>query len=125
MTIPGVSPKGIKDSRIDQIDLIWHNSDTGSYILFEVENSTRLINCIPRLANLTEKLPTLNVPIYIVIPDNIFSKAEKSFNDPSHQKLIVSDKHVILYSTLFDNLDLLDTKKIEAKDFLNAVSIRM
>ncbi|MGN6601592.1 MAG: DNA methyltransferase [Ginsengibacter sp.] len=125
LIIPGLSAKGIKDSRIDQIDLIWFNADTGSYILFEVENSTRLINCIPRLANLTEKLPTLNIPIYIVIPDNIFSKAEKSFNDPSHKKLLASDKHVILYSTLFDNLDLLDSKEIEPKDFLNAVSIHM
>jgi len=125
LIIPGISAKGIKDSRIDQIDLIWHDMDRGSYILFEVENSTRLINCIPRLANLTEKLPTLNIPIYIVIPDNLYSKAEKSFNDPSHQKLIASDKHVILYSTLFDNLDLLDTKKIEPKDFLNAVSLKM
>lgn len=93
--------------------------------IFEVENSTRLINCIPRLANLTEKLPNLNIPIYIVIPDNIYSKAEKSFNDPSHQKLLKSDKNLILYSTLFDNLDLLDTKQIAVKDFLNAVSIKM
>lgn len=124
LIIPGVSAKGIKESRIDQIDLIWYKLDSGDFMLFEVENSTRLINCIPRLANLTERLPNLRIPIYIVIPDKIYSKAEKAFNDPSNLKLISTDRHLILYSKLFDNLDLLDSNKINPSDFLNAVSIK-
>jgi len=125
LVIPGISAKGIRESRIDQIDLIWYDLDAGNYILFEVENSTRMINCLPRLANLTERLPNLKIPIYIVIPDNIYSKAENAFNDPSNIKLFSANRHLILYSQLFDNLDLLETKKIKPQDFLNAVSMNM
>lgn len=122
LVIAGLTDKAIKESRINQIDLIWINADKGEYLLFEIENSTRLINCIPRLANLTEKLPHLRVPIYIVIPDNIYNKAITSFNDPSNKKLIASDRYLIKYSVLFDNIDFLENKRIDVKNFISAVS---
>ncbi len=125
LSIAGISEKAIRDSRINQIDLIWFNPDKGEYLLFEIENSTRMVNCIPRLANLTEKLPHLRVPIYIVIPDSLINKAINSFNDPSNNKLIASDRYLIKYSTLFDNLDLIENKKIDIKNFLGAIAERI
>lgn len=125
LIIPGISDKAIRESRIDQIDLIWFDLDKGEFILFEIENSTRMINCIPRLANLTERLPNLRIPIYIVIPDKLFEKAGRLFSDPSNKKLILSEKYVIKYSKLFENLDLLENKKLDINNFLSAVAIQM
>jgi len=122
LKIPGITQEAIKESRINQIDLIWLKPEKGEYLLFEVENSTRMINCIPRLANLTEKLPFLRIPIYIVIPDTLYNKAISSFNDPSNKKLIESDRFIILYSKFLDNLDLLDNKRLDVKNFIEAVS---
>ncbi len=126
LIIPGLSDKAINKSRIDQIDLIWLNSDKGEYILFEVENSTRMINCIPRLANLTQEISTLRIPMYIVIPDSLQSKAQKELGTGSSKKLLENnDCRLILYSKLIENLDLLESGHIKAEDFLKAVSVNL
>lgn len=125
LIIPGLSENAIRKSRINQIDLIWMDKSRGIYILFEVENSTKMINCIPRLANLTEQLPNLRIPIYIIIPENTYKIAKERFRDPSNIKLINSDRYIIRYGKLFDHIDLLENDRLNIADFLGAVSERV
>src|SRR5207302_587049 len=105
LEIPGLSDSFISKNRINQIDLIWFNPDEGRYIAFEIENSTGVVPGIQRLANLTETLPHLRIPTYVVIPDKFRSRARAILDSPSGRSL--GSSQVIVYSKLLHHIDLL------------------
>jgi 16S rRNA G966 N2-methylase RsmD len=87
LRIPGLSPEELRKGRVDQIDAIWLARGTTPVALFEVENTTRAMTCIPRMANLTALLPHLAVPTFIVAPDTLERKVKQELSSPSAQRL--------------------------------------
>lgn len=122
LEIPGLSDEFISKNRIDQIDLIWLKLDEARYIAFEIENSTGVAPGILRLANLTGKLPHLNIPTYVIIPDKFKNKAKKIFQSPGGKMLGDEHRKFIVYSRLLHHIDLLENGQIEAKKILSAIS---
>jgi len=121
LEIPGVTEKFISDNRIDQIDLIWLEPDEGRYLAFEIENSTGVTPGIQRLANLTGKLPHIQIPTYVVIPDKFRNIARKIFESPSG--MMLGDKHrrVIVYSKLLHAIDLLHKGLLHPAELLSSI----
>ncbi|MFB3897571.1 MAG: hypothetical protein ACE14V_14845 [bacterium] len=122
LEIPGLSEKFISDNRINQIDLIWINPDKGRYIAFEVENSTGVVPGIQRLANLTEALTNIKIPIYLIIPDKFKNMAERIFESESGKRLSNELRKYILYSELLHNIDLLDKKIIKPAELFDSIA---
>jgi len=77
LEIRGLTQEDIRANDIDQIDVVWLKDRTIPVALFEVENTTRAMTCIPRMGNLTQLLPHLNIPTFIVAPDGEKRHIEK------------------------------------------------
>jgi hypothetical protein len=122
LEIPGLSEKFITQNRVDQIDLLWLNADKGSYVAFEVENSTGIAPGILRMANLAEGMKHLNIPTYVVFPDKFRGKAQRIFDSPGGHKLGSKNRRFIVYSKLLHHIDLLNKGVIEPAGLLEAVS---
>jgi len=122
LEIPGLNEEFISQNRIDQIDLIWMNSDDAKYVAFEIENSTGVVSGINRLSNLTGKLKHLKIPAYVVIPDKFRNMAQKIFASPSGRILDSEHRRVIVYSKLLHHIDLLQKKLISPADLLESIS---
>jgi hypothetical protein len=122
LEIPGLSEKAISQYRINQIDLLWLNPDEGRYVAFEIENSTGIVPGIQRLANLTEKLPHLRIPSYVVIPDKFRNRANTIFASPSGRALGDESRKIVVYSKLLHHIDLLKRKIIPPAALLDSVA---
>lgn len=88
LSFPPLTTKEIRQNRINQIDLIWHRPRTTPVALFEVEHTTGVSTCIPRLANLRSLLPHLAIPAFIVGPDSLLSRAARQFTMASSKSLL-------------------------------------
>ncbi|HKC64683.1 MAG TPA: DNA methyltransferase [Pyrinomonadaceae bacterium] len=122
LEIPGLNEKAISKNRINQIDLIWLNPDEGRYVAFEIENSTGVVPGIQRLANLTEKLPHLRIPSYVVIPDKFRGRANAILNSPSGRALGDDSRKIVVYSKLLHHIDLLKRKIIQPAALLDSIA---
>jgi hypothetical protein len=122
LNIPGLSETFISKNRINQIDLIWLNPDEGRYVAFEIENSTGVVPGVQRLANLTEGLPHLRIPSYVVIPDKFRGKARAIFDSPSGRSLGDESRKIVVYSKLLHHIDLLKRKIIKPADLLESIA---
>lgn len=125
LEIAGLDDAFIVKNRIDQIDLIWLVGKNSPIALFEVENSTRGMNCIPRMGNLTLALPHLRIPTYIVAPDKDERVIVQQLTTMSSRHIQGQERHVwkyILYSDLLYNIDLFERGKITAEQLLKRVA---
>ena len=116
LEFPPLSQREIHANDIDQIDTIWLKNRTIPVALFEVENTTRAMTCIARMGNLTQLLPHLSIPTFIVAPDGDKRHIEKRL-DAVTSKIISAGRpelwRYILYSDLLrlhDHVTAGDTK---------------
>ena len=92
LDFPPFTREQIRESGVDQIDIIWLRKRTIPVALFEVEHTTGVTTCIPRLANLTTMLSTLAIPVFIVGPDALLARTTRKLQTPSGQ-LLVTGSH--------------------------------
>jgi hypothetical protein len=121
LEIAGLDEEVIRKNRIDQIDLIWLKDNRTPIALFEIENSTQGMNCIPRMGNLTIALPHLRIPTYIIAPDKYENVIVRQLTSISSQYIQREDKTAwkyILYSDLLYGIDLFEKKKITGEELL-------
>ena len=71
---------------IEMIDVLWLK---GSAIVgaFEIESTTSIYSGLLRMADLVAMQPNLNIPLYIVAPDERRSKVMTEVNRPAFQQL--------------------------------------
>ena len=93
---------------IELIDVLW--LDGNSIIAaFEIEHTTSIYSGLLRMADLITMQPNLNIPLYIVAPDERREKVEKEINRPVFSKALKQSLpqicHYIPYSTLLEKVE--------------------
>jgi len=124
LEIPGISDKTIAKDRIDQIDVIWLDVDNSKYKIFEVENSTRVSNCIPRIANFTRSV-VVKIPVYIIIPDNLIRTVKSALNSRSSRVLIDGNEELwryLTYSNFLHGLERIQSGSSNGETILNEIA---
>jgi hypothetical protein len=72
--------------RVELIDVLWLQGNT-IVKAFEVEHTTSIYSGILRMADLLALQPNLNIPLYIVAPDEREAKVVEEVNRPTFQLL--------------------------------------
>lgn len=86
--------------RVREIDVLWLKANTIT-AAFEVEISTSIDSGINRFRELFAATPTLNIPTYIVIPDNRENEAKKKIGSLANRREGITDKvKYVLYSEI-------------------------
>lgn len=93
---------------IRHIDVMWLDK-AAIRAAFEVENSTSIYSGILRMADLLALQPNLDIPLYIVVPDERLEKALGEIKRPvfqSMQKRLSSMCRALTYSAVDELVDL-------------------
>ncbi len=91
---------------IEMIDVLWvkGNAIVGA---FEVESTTSIYSGLLRMADLVSMQPNINIPLFLVAPDERRSKVITEVNRPTFSKLVPPLAEVcrfVSFSTLRDRL---------------------
>lgn len=73
--------------RIERIDVLWLR-DEAIIAAFEVEATTAVYSGLLRMADLLALSPNLNIPLYIVAPDERRAKVREEINRPTFAKAL-------------------------------------
>lgn len=71
---------------IELIDVLWLESNAIA-AAFEVESTTSIYSGLLRMSDLISMQPNLNIPLYIVAPDDRRDKVFKEVNRPTFSRL--------------------------------------
>jgi hypothetical protein len=71
---------------VELIDVLWLKSN-GIVAAFEVESTTPIYSGLLRMADLIALQPNLNIPLYIVAPDDRRKKVIEEVNRPTFRRL--------------------------------------
>lgn len=72
---------------IELIDVLWLK-DKAIMAAFEIESTTSIYSGLLRMSDLISMQPNLNIPLYIVAPDERRGKVVSEINRPTFSKLI-------------------------------------
>jgi len=109
LSLPGLEISGFDKQAIriaEQIDVIWLHRRKIPAALFEVENTTKFVKGIRRMADLTVSVPHLAVRCFLIAPDGVEQQLVNSLQAPSVREVVQYENwYYILYSTLMDYID--------------------
>lgn len=91
---------------VELIDVLWIERD-GIRCAFEIENSTNIYGGLLRMSDLLARRPHLDIPLYIVAPDERFAKVKTELNRPTFsamRKPLVEVCKFIPYDALRDSI---------------------
>jgi predicted RNA-binding protein len=91
---------------IEFIDVLWLKGNA-IVAAFEVESTTSIYSGLLRMSDLIAMQPNLNIPLYLVAPDDRRSKVFEEINRPTFSRLnppLVKVCRFISFSTLTDRL---------------------
>lgn len=91
---------------VELIDVLWIERE-GIRCAFEIENSTNIYGGILRMTDLLARRPNLEIPLYIVAPDDRFDKVVRELNRPTFttmRKPVVDACKFIAYSDLRESI---------------------
>ena len=71
---------------VERIDVLWLK-DTAIVAAFEIESTTSIYSGLLRMADLISMQPNLNIPLYIVAPDDRRNKVIEEVNRPTFSRL--------------------------------------
>ena len=112
---------------IELIDVLWL-SGNAIVAAFEIESTTSIYSGLLRMADLVAMQPNLNIPLYLVAPDDRRDKVFAEVNRPTFSKLSPKLAEMCLYisfSALRDKLKQVEPFVRYLKpDFLDEVSER-
>ncbi len=93
---------------IELIDVLWLQSNT-IIAAFEIEHTTTVYSGLLRLADLITMQPNINIPLYIVAPDEREEKVKREINRPvfaqALKQPLPSICRFIPYSALLDKVE--------------------
>jgi hypothetical protein len=92
---------------IELIDVLWL-SGNAIVAAFEIESTTSIYSGLLRMSDLVAMQPNLNIPLYLVAPDDRRQKVFAEVNRPTFSRLsppLVDVCRYISFSTLSDYLD--------------------
>lgn len=72
---------------IELIDVLWLQGNS-IVSAFEIEHTTAVYSGLLRMADLITMQPNINIPLYIVAPDERFEKVQKEINRPVFSKAL-------------------------------------
>jgi hypothetical protein len=75
----------VTNGTIELIDVLWLRGNA-IVAAFEIESTTTIYSGLLRMADLTTMQPNLNIPIYLVAPDERRDKVIKEVNRPTFSK---------------------------------------
>lgn len=88
------------------IDVLWLDGNA-IVAAFEIESTTSIYSGLLRMADLLSMQPNLNIPLYLVAPDERRQKVFTEVNRPTFSRLsppLVDVCRYIAFSTLRDHL---------------------
>ena len=91
---------------IELIDVLWLRK-TAIVAAFEIESTTSIYSGLLRMSDLLSMQPNLNIPLYLVAPDERRNKVLSEVNRPTFSRLSPPLKEVcryISFSTLREQL---------------------
>ncbi len=91
---------------VELIDVLWLERD-GIRCAFEIENSTNIYGGLLRMSDLLSRRPNLDIPLYIVAPDERQAKVVQELNRPTFidmRKPLVEVCKFIPYSALRESV---------------------
>lgn len=101
---------------IELIDVLWLQGNT-IVAAFEIEHTTAVYSGLLRMADLITMQPNINIPLFIVAPDERFDRVQKEINRPVFSKALARSLpeicRYIPYSELVTKI-----KQAEAGGFL-------
>ncbi|MCK5604688.1 EVE domain-containing protein [Candidatus Pacearchaeota archaeon] len=92
---------------IELIDVLWLKGNA-IVAAFEIEYSTSVYSGLLRMADLVAMQPNLNIPLYLVAPDERRDKVINEINRPTFSKLDIPLSHIcrfISFSSLREELE--------------------
>jgi hypothetical protein len=96
----------VTNRTIELIDVLWLDGNA-IVAAFEVESTTSIYSGLLRMADLLSMQPNLNIPLYLVAPDERRQKVFSEVNRPTFSRLsppLVDVCRYIAFSTLRDHL---------------------
>ena len=102
---------------IELIDVLWLKGNT-IVAAFEIESTTSIYSGLLRMADLISMQPNLNIPLYLVAPDDRREKVIKEINRPTFSRLsqpMFEICNFISFSTLIENIE-------KTKEFVNRLN---
>ena len=97
-----------------------------NYAAFEIESTTSIYSGILRMADLISKLPNINIPLYIVAPDDRRKKVFEEVNRPVFSNLSPKMSDIcrfISFSTLKNKISQISSViKHISPNFLDDIS---
>jgi hypothetical protein len=110
---------------IELIDVLWLNGNA-IVAAFEIESTTSIYSGLLRMSDLIAMQPNLNIPLYLVAPDDRRQKVFAEVNRPTFSRLsppLVDVCRFITFSALRDYLDQIGSVVRYLKpEFLDEVS---
>jgi hypothetical protein len=110
---------------VELIDVLWLKVNA-IVAAFEIESSTTIYSGLLRMSDLLSMQPNLNIPLYIVAPDDRRNKVIAEVNRPTFRRLqpaMVDICRFIPFSTLKNRIaEIADLAKYLKPEFLDDLS---
>lgn len=81
---------------IELIDVLWLRKNA-IVAAFEIESTTSIFSGLLRMSDLIAMQPNLNIPLYLVAPDERRNKVLSEVNRPTFSRLVPPLKEVCRY----------------------------